>query len=166
MQITCILVIDERNFGNTFKRYYLKNGEHLLYFPLHFWNLHKIFPTYKKKISFIASLFGKLLTPRNVVPPMPITSCFRTLLESKCFHGSQTLVKPALQHFYPNFQLIWEKLSWNTSLFIRFEILGLFGNTLSADHMYSLIDERDPSNRLKGYYLKNGEHFLQFPFHF
>ena len=39
MPITCILVIDERNFRNTFKRDYLRNGEHFLKIVLHFCNL-------------------------------------------------------------------------------------------------------------------------------
>ena len=30
-----------------------------------------------------------------------------------------------------------DTLSWKTFLLVRSEILGLFGNTLTADHMYS-----------------------------
>ena len=46
-------------------------------------------------------------------------------------------MKPALQHFYPNFLLISDKLSWKTSLLIRSKMLGLFFNPLIAYHMYS-----------------------------
>ena len=56
---------------------------------------------------------------------------------SKLVHRSQTLLEPPLQHFYLNFPLIHEKLSWKTSPLVRLEILRLFGNTLTADHMYS-----------------------------
>ena len=68
---------------------------------------------------------------------MPERLCFRTPLKSQRLHGSPTLLKPALQHFYPNFPLIYDKFSWKTSLLLESKILGLFGNTLTADNMYS-----------------------------
>ena len=33
--------------------------------------------------------------------------------------------------------LILDTLTWKTSLLVRSEFLGLFGNTLTTDHMYS-----------------------------
>ena len=69
---------------------------------------------------------------------MPVSSCFRTPFTSKRIHGSQTLLEPALQHFHPNSTLIQDELSLKTYLLVRYEIFGLFGNTLTADHMYSL----------------------------
>ena len=77
------------------------------------------------------------MTPRNVVTSMPESSYFRTLFESQCIHGCKTLLRPALQHFYPNFPLSQNKLSWKISALVISEILGLFGNTLTADNMYS-----------------------------
>ena len=68
---------------------------------------------------------------------MPESFCFRTPFESQSVHGSQTQLKSARQHFYPNFLLIQSKLSYKTSLLVRSEKLGLFGNTLAANHMYS-----------------------------
>ena len=68
---------------------------------------------------------------------MPQSPCFRTPFESQGVHVSQILMKLALQVFYSNFLLILEKLSWKTSLLMRSKILGLFGDTLTADHMYS-----------------------------
>ena len=68
---------------------------------------------------------------------MPRRSCFRTPFDSKCVHRSQTLLEPALQHFYPNYPLIQEKFRCKTSFLVRSSILGLFGNTLIADHIYS-----------------------------
>ena len=47
------------------------------------------------------------------------------------------MLKPTLQHFYLIFPLIKDKLSWETSLLVRSEILGVFRNTLTVDHMYS-----------------------------
>ena len=68
---------------------------------------------------------------------MLVNSCFRAPFDSKRVHGSQTLLKLALQNFYPTFQLISKKLSLETSLLLRSEILGLFRNTFTADLMYS-----------------------------
>ena len=64
------------------------------------------------------------------------SSCLRTPFESQGVNGSQALLKPAQQHFYPNFALISDKLSWKTFLSVRSEVLGLFVNAFTANHMY------------------------------
>ena len=64
-------------------------------------------------------------------------SCFRTFFQSLSVYRSQTLLKHALHHFHSNFPLICKKLSWKISLLVRSTILGLLGNTFTADHMYS-----------------------------
>ena len=91
---------------------------------------------------------------------MPESFCFRTPFESQSVHGSQTQLKSARQHFYPNFLLIQSKLSYKTSLLVRSEKLGLFGNTLAANHMYLVIIEGNFCKSLKRHYLKNWKHFL------
>ena len=68
---------------------------------------------------------------------MSQSSCFRTRFLTQSVDVSQTLLKSPRQHFYPNFQLIENKLSQKTSLRVRSEILGLFLDTLAADHTYS-----------------------------
>ena len=77
------------------------------------------------------------MAPKNVVAWMRESSCFRTLFPSQSVHGKQTLLKSVWDDVYPNLSLIQDKLSQKTSLFLEFEILGLFSNTLAADHMYS-----------------------------
>ena len=72
-----------------------------------------------------------------MVTSMRVSSCFRTPFPSKRVHGSQTLLQPALQHFYANFQLIYDILSWKTFPLVRSKILQLFGKTLIADRMCS-----------------------------
>ena len=71
---------------------------------------------------------------------MPESLPFRTWLGNLQIHGSKTLTKSASRHFYPNFPLIKDK---KTSLLVRSETLGLFGNTLTSDQMNS------PHNRVK-----------------
>ena len=134
--ITCILVIIERNFRNKLKRSSLPNQKYFLEMLLHFSNLHKILSIFKKKNTFIASIFPKLLIAKNVVTWMP-ESCFRTPFRIQRLKGSQTLLKSARQRFYPNFPLISNKFSCLSYLLIGSEILEPFVNTLMADHMYS-----------------------------
>ena len=47
------------------------------------------------------------------------------------------MLKSARQDFYPNFPLTKHKLTWKTSLSVSSEILVLFVDTLTANHMYS-----------------------------
>ena len=47
--MTCILVIDETNSRNRFKRYYFKKTKHFLKILFHFWNLQKILRIFKKR---------------------------------------------------------------------------------------------------------------------
>ena len=91
----------------------------------------------KKKMTFIAWLFWKLLTPKNVVTWRPESSCLRTPCGYQGVNGSQTLLKPAGQNFYPKFPLDSDKLSSKTSALVISVILGLFFNMLTAYHMYS-----------------------------
>ena len=65
------------------------------------------------------------------------SSCFRTSFQSQRLHLFQAILKSARQHFYPNFPLRKEKLSWKRSLSLRSEISVLLVNTLTSDHMYS-----------------------------
>ena len=68
---------------------------------------------------------------------MPVSSCFRTPFANKRIHGTQTLLEHALQRFYPNFPLLYEKVSWKISPLVRSQIMGMFGNSFTADRMYS-----------------------------
>ena len=70
-------------------------------------------------------------------------------------------MKSQWQHFYQKFHLILDTLSWETSLFVISEVLGLFGNTLTADDMYSHF-----CKVFKRQYLENRKHFFNFLLHF
>ena len=136
LPLTFILVIIERISRNMFKPHYLKNRKDIPKFLLHFCHLQKILCILKKKVSFIAQIFRRLLSSRNVVTYIPESSYFTTPFGNQRVHVSQTLLKYARQNLYPKFLLIQDKLSWKTSLSVRCEILALFGNTLTSAHMY------------------------------
>ena len=89
-----------------------------------------------KKISSIAQIFPKFLTPKNVLPWMPKSLFQKTLRKWKCSRVPNT-AQICMEHFYPNVSLIKHKFGWKTCFQIRSKILGLFVNTLTAHTMYS-----------------------------
>ena len=46
------------------------------------------------------------------------------------------MLKSPWQQFYLKFPLIQDRLSWKTSILVRYKILGLFGKTLTSDPKY------------------------------
>ena len=75
------------------------------------------------------------------------------------FTGFQTLSKSARQHFYRNFTLMQQKLSWKTSSLVRSKILGLFVNTMATDHVQLKGIPGTSSNTIT---LKNKKHSPKF----
>ena len=120
--ITSILFIVETNSRNQFKDNYLKNQKQFLISVLHFLSLHEIFHIWKKKVSLMAQIFWKLLTPKYVLLSMPKSSCLRTPFESQGVGGSQALLRSARHYFYLNFPLIQDNLSLKTCLWDRSKI--------------------------------------------
>ena len=77
-----------------FKRNYLSNEKLLLILLFHFWNLHKSLNILKKKkLLFIATLFRKLQTVKDLVTPLSKKHRLRRHFDSEHVKGSQTLVK-------------------------------------------------------------------------
>ena len=79
-------------------------------------------------------------------------------------HGKQaeTLSKSKRQHLYHIYWSLWRQFSWKKSLLVICKILGLFLNTLTADHKYSLLLRDNLSNIFKSNYLGNNRHFREF----
>ena len=65
--MTSILFVTENIWRNQFGSNYLKNENLFLNFFLHFRNRQEILNICNKKMSFIADLFPKLRTPKNVL---------------------------------------------------------------------------------------------------
>ena len=64
-------------------------------------------------------------------------TCFKTPFGNEGVHGLQILLKSARHYYYPIAPWIGDKLSCKKSTLVKFEILGLFVKTLSADEKYS-----------------------------
>ena len=88
-------------------------------------------------------VFLKLFTPKDVLTFMPNSSCFWKLTGSERVNKSQKLMKSAKKYYYPNFSSLWTKLSKKKLFLIRFEILGLLDNTLTANYKYLRINREN-----------------------
>ena len=126
----------------------------------------KFWALWKKKISFIALLFWKLLSPKNVVIWMPERCCFRTLIGSQRVKWPETLLKSARQPFYNNFPLISEKLSCVSCTLVGSEIFGQFSNILPADQKYSCYNRKNSSSKFNQKYLRKQKDFWEVLLHF
>ena len=95
---------------------------------------------FKKKMIVIANVFPQLKTVKNLVRPLFKKRRFRTSFDSQHVKGSQKLVKSSWEHFYQIFtSLCWEMIRKISPLF-KFENIGVFLNTWTADYKYSVPD--------------------------
>ena len=98
--MTSILFLTENIWRNQFGSNYLKNKKLFLNFFLHFRNLHEILNIFKKKMTFIADLFPKLRTPKDVVRYLSKKSRFKGLFDRQHGKRVQTLLRSEPQHHY------------------------------------------------------------------
>ena len=138
--MTSILFGIVRICGSLFKGSYLKNENLFLNFMFLFWNLHQILKIFWKKIIVIAKIFPKPETVKNLVRQLSKKRGFRTSFESQHVKGSQTLVISTWEHFYHVFLSLWEEKIWKISPLLKFKILGVFVNTLTAGDKYPFQD--------------------------
>ena len=98
--MTSILFLTENIWGNQFGSNYLKNEKLFLNYFLHFRNLHEILNICNKKMSFIADLFAKLRTRKNVVRYMSKKSRSKGPFDRQLGKRVQTLLWYWSQHRY------------------------------------------------------------------
>ena len=82
----------------------------------------------------IANVFPKLQTVKDLV--RPLKRRFRTSFNSQHVKGSQRLVKSAWEHFYHIFPSLCRDMICKISPLFKFEIIGVFVNTLTIDAKY------------------------------
>ena len=98
--MTSILFLTENIWRNQFGSNYLKNQKLFLNYFLHFRNLDEILNICKKKMTFIADLFAKLRSPKNLVRYMSKKSRFKGLFDRQHGKRVQTLFRSEPQHRY------------------------------------------------------------------
>ena len=104
---------------------------------------------FQKKKIVIGNLFPKLQTVKYLVRPLSKKLRLRTSFESQHVNGSQTLAKTVPENCYHIFSSLGEEMIWEISPLLKFEISGVFVNTLSADGEYPVWDCEMSSFRIQ-----------------
>ena len=118
----------------------LKTKKHFLGFLFHWWNLHHISNIFKKKKIVIANVFPKLSTVQGLFTPLTIQRRLKASFYSQQVKRFQTLVKSSWEHLCHIFWSLWGEMIWKISTWLKFEIIGLFANTWTADYKYPVPD--------------------------
>ena len=90
----------------------------------------------KKKKIVIANVFPKLVTVQGLVTPLTIQRRPKTSIDSQLVKRFQTLVKSSWERFYHIFSSLWGEMIRKISRWLKFEMIGLFVNTWTADYKY------------------------------
>ena len=98
--MTSILFLTETIQRNQFGRNYLKNKKLFLNFFLHFRNRHEILNICAKNMTFIADLFAKSRTRKNVVRYMSKKSRFKRPFDRQQGKRVQTLLRSGTRDRY------------------------------------------------------------------
>ena len=72
--------------------------------------------------------------------PLTIQRRLKTSIESQPVKPFQKLVKSSWEPFYPIFSSLLGEMIWKISPWLKFEIIGLFANTWTADYKYPVTD--------------------------
>ena len=123
-----------------FKSRYFKNKKHFLGFLFHLWNLHQISTIFKKKKIAMGNVFAKLGTIQRLVTPLTIQRRLKTSLDSQHVKRFQTVVKSLWEPLYHISSSHWGEMIWKISPWMKFEIIGFFFNTWTADYKYPVPD--------------------------
>ena len=122
------------------KSKYLKNKKLFLNFLFHLGNLHEFLNIFEKKMIAIGNVSQKLQTVKDFVKKLPGKCRFRISFDNENGTWWQTLLKSAWEHFYHIFGSLWSKMTLKISPLLKFEILGSFVNTFTADDKYPAWD--------------------------
>ena len=139
LQTTNILFGIVRICSSLYKCNYLKKETFSPFF-LPFMESPSNFNIFGKKMIVIANVFLILQTVKDLIKALSKKCRFRTSFGSQQVKGSQTLVKSAWGIFY---HILWSscgKMTWKISPLRKFEIIGVFVNTLSSDDKYPVRD--------------------------
>ena len=129
-----------RIWSSVFKSRYLKNKKYFPGFLFHWWNLHQILNIFKQKKIVIANVFPKLATVQGWVTSLAIQRFLKISFNSQHVKLFQTLVKSSWENFYHIFSSLWWEMIWKISRWLKFESIGLFVNTWTADYKYPVPD--------------------------
>ena len=101
-----------------------------------FWNLHEMENIFEKKGESSSLSISEIIDSKRG----GYLSAWKALLEQLSVINLLTGSKHCLNlhgDYYLIFPWVWDKLSWKKSALVRSKILGLFVNTLTAEHVFS-----------------------------
>ena len=110
-------------------------------------------------MMMIANVLSRFQTVKDVIKPLSKNWNFRTSFDSQQVKGSQALVKYTREHFYNIFWSFWGEKNHKKSPLLKFEVLGVFVNTLTADENYPFGNSGICSSLFKCNSLKNEKLF-------
>ena len=85
-------------------------------------------------------IFTKLAIVQGFVTALTIQRRLKTSFDSQHVKRIQTLVKSSWENFCHIFSALWGEVIWKISPWLKFEIIGLFFNTWTADYKYPVPD--------------------------
>ena len=88
----------------------------------------------------MGNVFPKLATVRGLVTPLTIERRLKTSFNSQHVKRLQTLVNSSWEHLYLIFSSLWAEMIWKICQWMKFEIIGLFVKTWTADYKYPVPD--------------------------
>ena len=98
------------------------------------------FEHFQKKNIVIVHAFPKLATAQSLLTPLTIERRLKTSFDSQHVKLFQTLVGSSWEYFYHIFSSLWGEMIWKISLWLKFQMIGLFVNTWNADYKYPVTD--------------------------
>ena len=88
----------------------------------------------------MGEILPKLAIVQGLVTQLAIQRCLKTSFDSQHVKWIETLVKSSWEHFCHIFSVLWGEVIWKISPWLKFEIIGLFFNTWTADYKYPVPD--------------------------
>ena len=88
----------------------------------------------------MGDIFPKLATVQGSVTPLTIQRFLKTFFDSQHVKRIQTLVKSSWEHFCHIFSALWGEVISKISPWLKFEIIGSFFITWTADYKYPVPD--------------------------
>ena len=122
----------------------------------------KFWTFWKNRMTLIAEVFPKLLTPKNMVTSMSKKSRFKISFAKQHGKRAKTLLKFAWQYLYDIYCSLWRQLSYRKSLLLICKISRLFPNTLSADGKYSLLNRENLTKAIQMQLSRKEKTFFDF----
>ena len=136
---------------NTFSQYFVLLGEFTANFK-----------RFEKKMIVIANVLPILQTVEDLVGPLSKKRHFRTSFYSQHVKLSQTLLKPTWDHFYHISSSLWGEMICKVSPLVKFQILGVLVNTLTANLKYPVWNCEKLSSPIQTILSKKQKTFSQF----